>query len=144
MTVAEYLASLPADRAAQVKRVRTAIRKALPDGYEESVAGNVIAYQVPLAAYPDTYNKQPLWLAALGAPKASLTLHFMPVYANPVLLRRLEAGFRAEGKRLNIGKACIHYKNADDLALDCICGIVSGIPMARWIAIAKAARKPKG
>ena len=108
MTVAEYLASLPADRAAQVKRVRTAIRKALPEGYEESVAGKAIAYQ------------------------------------DPVLLRRLEAGFRAEGKRLNIGKACIHYKNADDLALECICDIVSGIPMAKWIAIAKAARKPKG
>ena len=144
MTVAEYLVSLPADRAAQVKRVRTAIRKALPEGYEESVAGKAIAYQVPLAVYPDTYNKQPLWLAALGAPKTSLTLHFMPVYANPVLLRRLEAGFRAEGKRLNIGKACIHYKNADALALECICDIVSGIPMAKWIAIAKAARKPKG
>ena len=143
-TVAEFLDSLPPDRAAHLTRVRTAIKRALPEGYEEAVAGKVVAYQVPLAAYPDTYNKQPLWLAALGAPKTSLTLHFMPVYANPVLLRRLEAGFRAEGKRLDIGKACIYYKNADALALDCICDIVSGIPMAKWIAIAKAARKPKG
>ena len=32
-----------------------------------------IAYQVPLTVSPDTYNRQPLWLAALGAPKTTLT-----------------------------------------------------------------------
>ena len=89
MTVTDYLTALPADRAAELRLVRAAIRKALPKGYEEAVAGNVIAYQVPLAVYPDTYNKQPLWLAALGAPKTTLTLHLMPVYGSPVLLRKV-------------------------------------------------------
>ncbi|HEV8393104.1 MAG TPA: hypothetical protein VGQ37_02475 [Vicinamibacterales bacterium] len=78
MTVDEYLAALPPDRTAELKRVRAAIRRALPKGYEEAVAGKVIAYQVPLAVYPDTYNGHPLWLAALAAPKTTLTLHLMP------------------------------------------------------------------
>ena len=103
----------------------------------------VIAYQVPLAVYPDTYNGQPLWLAALGAPKTTLTLHLMPVYFNPVLLRRLQDGFLAAGKRLDIGKACIHFKRADDLALECIADIVRELPMAKWVEIARSARKPK-
>ena len=60
LTVPEFLAALPPDRAAELQRVRAAIRKALPKGYEEAVAGKVIAYQVPLAVYPDTYNRQPL------------------------------------------------------------------------------------
>jgi hypothetical protein len=143
LTVPGFLAALPPDRAAELERVRAAIRKALPKGYEEAVAGKVIAYQVPLAVYPDTYNRQPLWLVALGAPKTSLTLHFMPVYANPTLMHRLQDGFTAAGKRLDIGKACIHFKRADDLALDCISDIVRDIPMDKWVEIARSARKPK-
>jgi len=142
MTVTEYLAALPADRAAELRLVRAAIRNALPKGYEEAVAGKVIAYQVPLAVYPDTYNKQPLWLAALGAPKTTLTLHLMPVYGSPVLLRQLQDGFRAAGKRLDIGKACIHFKRADDLALECISEIVAGMPVSKWVAIARSAVHP--
>jgi hypothetical protein len=123
------------------KRVRAAIRRALPEGYEEAVTGTLITYQVPLATYPDTYNKQPLWLAALGAPKTTLTLHLMPVYASDVLLERLQDGFRAAGKRLDMGKACIHFRRADDLALDCISEIVNAMPVAKWVESARAARK---
>ena len=43
-TVTEFLAALPPNRAAELKLVRAAIRKALPKGYEEAVAGKVIAY----------------------------------------------------------------------------------------------------
>ena len=138
--VAEFLSTLPPGRAAQLKQVRAAIRRVLPKGYEEAMSGTLIAYQVPLATYPDTYNRQPLWLAALGAPKTTLTLHLMPVYASPALLGRLQDGFRAAGKRLDMGKACIHFTKADDLALDCISEIVAGMPVAKWVEIARSAR----
>jgi len=140
-TVSEYLSALPPDRAAQLERVRAAIRCALPQGYEEAMSGKLIAYQVPLATYRDTYNKEPLWLAALGAPKTTLTLHLMPVYGSPVLLARLQDGFRDAGKRLDMGKACIHFKTADDLALDCIAEILAGMPVEKWVDIARSARK---
>ena len=143
-TVAEYLNALPPDRVAQLKKVRSAIRRALPKGYEEAIGGSLITYQVPLARYPDTYNGQPLWLAAIGAPKTTLTLHLMPVYGSPVLLKRLQDGFRAAGKRLDMGKACIHFKQADDLALECISAIVADMPVEKWVEIARSARKPKG
>ena len=67
-TVAEYLDALPPDRAAQLKKVRSAIRRELPKGYEEAISGTLITYQVPLATYPDTYNGQPLWLARARGP----------------------------------------------------------------------------
>jgi hypothetical protein len=70
-----------------------------------------------------------------------LTLHLMPVYASPVLLGRLQEGFRAAGKRLDIGKACIHFTRADDLPLECISEIVSAMPVAKWVEIARSARK---
>jgi hypothetical protein len=139
-TVAEYLDALPAERAAQLKRVRRAIRRALPKGYQETLSGSLITYQVPLETYPDTYNGQPLWLAALGATKTTLTLHLMPVYGSSVLLKRLQDGFRAAGKRLDMGKACIHFTSADDLELECISGIVASMPVAKWVEIARSAR----
>ncbi|HET9266531.1 MAG TPA: hypothetical protein VFO31_00150 [Vicinamibacterales bacterium] len=55
----------------------------------------------------------------------------------------MQDGFRAAGKRLDIGKACIHFKKADDLALECISEIVAGMPVEKWVEIARSARKPR-
>ena len=136
-----WLSTLPPARAEALRTVRGAIRKALPQGYEEVLQKNMVVYQVPLANYSDTYNGQPLWLAALAAPKSYLTLHLMPVYGSPDLRRRLADGFTAAGKKLDIGKGCIRFRQADDLALDTIRAIVSAVPMDRWISVAKAARR---
>ena len=140
-TVAQYLEGLPPERRAEVAQVRNAIRKRLPEGYEEVVENKMIVYQVPLADAPDTYNGRPLWYAALAAPKSYLTLHLMPVYWSAPLLARLKQGFKAAGKRLDIGKACIRYRRSADLDLDTIGDVVASVPMAKWIALAAASRK---
>jgi len=141
MTPSAWLAQLPGARAQQMARVRAAIKRRLPRGYEEVVQGGMLVYQVPRTRYADTYNGRPLWLAALAAPKSYLTLHLMPVYSNPGLLAALEAGFRAAGKRLQIGKACIHFQRADDLALDAIGDVIAAMPVAAWVAVAETARR---
>lgn len=139
--VADFLKNLPDDRRAAASRVREAIVRALPEGYEEAVGKRMLVYQVPLSTYPDTYNKQPLWYAALASEKSYLSLHLMPVYGDQKLAARLKAGFKAAGKKLDMGKACIHFSHADDLALDVIEEIVGTIPVARWVSIAREARR---
>ena len=139
-TVESLLKSLPPQRAREMSRVRAALKKYLPEGYEEAVVKDVIAWQVPLARYPDTYNKQPLWLAALGAPKSYLTLHFMPVYFSKPTLEKLQAAFKQAGKKLDIGMACIHYHTADDLALDALGEIIAGLSVDKWVGIAQTAQ----
>ena len=136
-----FLEGLPADRAKAISRVRDVVLEHLPSGYEEVVQKNMLVYQVPLERYPDTYNGQPLWYAALAAPKSYLTLHLMAVYGSAKLAKDVEDGFRAAGKRLNIGKACIRFHEADDLALDVIGKAVAAVPLDKWVEIAKAARK---
>ncbi len=138
-TVTGLLADLPPERSRELAVVRTAIRHHLPKGYEETVVNGMIVYQVPLSRYADTYNGQPLWLAALASPKSYLALHLMPVYRNPPLMAELERGFAAAGKRLDIGKACLHFRRADDLALDAIGRIIGSMPVDKWIAVAEAA-----
>jgi hypothetical protein len=143
-TVSAFLAELPADRRREVNRVRDVVRAHLPKGYEEVVSRKMLVYQVPLARYPDTYNGHPLWYVAIASEKSYLSLHLMSVYAGGSPLKRIEDGFRAAGKRLKMGKSCVHFAAADDLALDVIGEVIGSVSVEQWIAIAKAARSRSG
>ena len=140
-TVAIFLANLPADRRTEVERVRDVVRRHLPAGYEEACSKDMLVYQVPLARYPDTYNGRPLWYVAIGSEKAYLSLHLMRVCGDPTQAQRLEDGFRTAGKKLEMGKACIRFRTADDLALNVIGELVASTPMERWVEIARSARR---
>ena len=140
-TVAAYLAQIPAARRKELERVRAVVREHLPAGYQETLASGMIVYEVPLARYADTYNGKALWYAALAAQKSYLTLHLMPVYGSPTLEQKVRAGFAAVGKKLDMGKACIRFRAADDLALDTIAEAVASTPLERFVAIAQAARR---
>ncbi len=139
-TVAALLAALPADRRAEVERLRALILRHLPEGYEEAVSKGMLVYQVPLARYADTYNGEPLWYVALASEKRYLSLHLMPVYGDPDQAQQLADGFRRAGKPLTMGKACVRFQRADDLALDAIGDLIGRTPVDRWVAIAQAAR----
>ena len=138
--VSGFLQALPSDRRLEVEQVRSVILTNLPAGYEEAVAKGTLVYQVPLARYPDTYNGKPLWYVALASQKSYLSLYLMSVYGDPGLAKRLRDGFKAAGKKLDMGKSCIHFKRAADLPLDLIGDIVAAVPLDRWVAVAKAAR----
>jgi hypothetical protein len=140
-TVAEFLAGLPASRRREVERVRALIRQHIPAGYEEVITKGMLVYQVPLARYAETYNGQPLWYVALASGKSYLSLHLMSVYGDAAQAKRLKDGFRTAGKKLDMGKACVHFQSADDLAQDVIATIIGSVPVERWVAIAQAARR---
>lgn len=140
-TVADFLAQLSPERRREVERVRRVLRRHMPSGYEEVISKNMLVYQVPLKHYSETYNKQPLWYVALASEKSYLSLHLVSVYADASLAKQLKDAFKAEGKKLDMGKACIHFKTADELALDSIGEIVASTPLERWVEIAKAARR---
>lgn len=140
-TVTEYLQTLPDERRKEIAKVRSVIRKHLPKGYEEAMNYGLITYQVPLKKYPDTYNGQPLCYAALAAQKNFNTLYLMRPYADPAQLQALKDSFAKAGKKLDMGKSCIHFKSAEDLPLPAIGKLVASTSAERWIATAKAARK---
>ena len=139
--VATFLDGLSPDRRKEFARVREVVRKNLPKGYEETVSKNMVVYQVPFERYSDTYNGHPLWYAALASEKSYLSLHLMPVYGDPATATRLKDGFKAAGKKLNMGKACIRFQKAEDLALDAVAQVVASVPVERWIEIAQASRR---
>lgn len=139
-TVADYLAELPADRRAEIERVRDVINSALPEGYREGIGYGMIGWVVPLEVYPDTYNKQPLAYAGLAALKNYNSLYLNCVYASKERTDKLKAAFVAAGKKLDMGKSCIRFKNADELALHVVRDEIASTTPDDFIKIYEEAR----
>ena len=140
-TVEEYLAGLPEERREVVSRVREVILRNLPRGYRESMNWGMIAYEVPLEKYPDTYNKQPLGYAALAAQKNYIALHLVCAYLDSELEKKLREGFARAGKKLDMGKGCIRFKKIEDLPLEVIGEAVAATPPEKFIEQYKKGRR---
>ena len=142
-TVSDYLAELPPERRAEVEKVRDVVNAALPAGYREGMAFGMVGWAIPLADYPDTYNKQPLGYAALAAQKNGYSLYLNCVYASEEKAQRFREKWAETGKRLDMGKSCIRFKRADDLALDVISDEIASTTPAEFIAMYEKVKPPK-
>jgi len=140
-TVREYLEALPEERRAAINAVRKVILNNLPSGYEEAMSAGCIAYQVPLAVLPKTYNGHPLWYAALASEKSYMSLHLMTVYGHKPTENWLREQFKASGKKLDMGKACIRFRKLEDLPLDVIGEVIARVPLEKYVQIYQASRK---
>jgi hypothetical protein len=140
-TVDEYLAELPPERRSIVASVRDLVCRNLPEGYRETMNWGMISYEVPLERYPDTYNKQPLSYAALAAQRNNYTLYLNNVYQDGERKKWLEREFQQAGKKLDMGKSCLHFKRLEDLPLDVIARVIGGTPPEQFIEQHEAGRK---
>ena len=139
-TVDEYLQSLPDTNRAELSRVRDIILANLPMGYVEGIAYGMIYYFVPLSRSPKTYNGLPLGYVGLAAQKNYNALHLMGVYGHNDGVRQLQDGFAQAGKTLDMGKACVRFKRADDLALDAIAASIASLSVDDYISLHERAR----
>jgi uncharacterized protein YdhG (YjbR/CyaY superfamily) len=115
-TVAQYISELPPERRKTIKSVR-----------------GMISYQIPLKRYPDTYNKQPLFYAALAAQKHFTGLYLMSVYNDENLNKRLLAGFKKAGLKPDMGKSCIRFKTIDQIPFEVIGEIIAATSVDDFI-----------
>jgi uncharacterized protein YdhG (YjbR/CyaY superfamily) len=118
--VEEYLAELPADRQEAIRAVREVILENLPDGYEEVMNWGMIAYEVPLETYSDTYNGKPLMYAALASQKNHMAVYLTSIYMTEDSRQEFEAAYRATGKRMDMGKSCVRFRKLENLPLELI------------------------
>lgn len=143
MTVDEYLKSLPDDRREAMTKVRAMVKKNLPKGYREHVDYGMITYDVPLETFGDTYNKRPLCYVGLASQKNHMALYLMSAYGDAEQEKFLADEFRKAGKKLDMGKSCLRFKQLDDLPLDVIARVVSSTPPEELIAKHEAMHAPK-
>lgn len=142
-TVDEYLSSLPDDRRAAIAAVRQTILTHLPQGYEEAMNWGMIAYQVPLETYPDTYNGEPLMYAALASQKHHMAVYLTGIYMSEDARREFEAAYEATGKRLDVGKSCVRFKQLDDLPLELIGECIASEEVESFVARCERATTPR-
>ena len=130
----EYIAALPDDRREAVRAVRDVVRDNLPAGFEEGMLYGMIGWYIPLERLPNTYNGQPLGLAALASQKHYMSLYLNSVYGDP----RTEAWFKdryeASGKRLDMGKSCVRFRRLEDLPLDVIGDTIARVDLESFVA----------
>lgn len=132
-TVEEYLASLPEERRQATEAVRKVVLANLPDGYAETMNWGMIAYEVPLATYPDTYNKRPLMYAGLASHKSYMVLYLTSVYVLPGAAEEFERAYRATGRRYDMGKSCVRFRRLDDLPLDLVGRTIAAVDVPTFI-----------
>ncbi len=137
-TPAAYLASLPPERRTVIDSVRALIIKRLPKGYVESMNWGMLAYEIPLSRFPNTYNAQPLLYLALAAQKNNFALYMTCGSGQTVLMTRLEAAYKAAGQKFDMGKSCLRFKSLDELPLDVIGDIIASTSVDERIAVETA------
>lgn len=136
-TVDAYLDELPEERRDTVVRIRQVILDHLPEGYEERMNWGMISYEVPLERYADTYNGKPLMYAALAAQKRAYSLYLMGGYMEGG--EELRAEFERAGKKLDMGKSCIRFRDAEDLPLEVIGRAIARTSVDDFIVMHKTA-----
>ena len=139
-SVDQYLVELPDDRRNAIETVRDAILRSLPDGYVESMNWGMIAYEVPLAVYPDTYNGKPLMYAALASQKNHMAVYLSGVYADPGARDEFHERYRETGKKLDMGKSCVRFRSIDDLPVELIGETVASLSMEAFIDLYERSR----
>ena len=133
-TVEEYLDLLPPDRRVAVSAVRDVINQHLPDGYEEAIGSGMISWGVPLSVYPDTYNKQPLAIAALASQKNYMAVYLMGLNVSGDDESWFREQYAQRDLKLDMGKSCVRFRRIEDLPLDVLAEAVSRVTPAELIS----------
>ncbi len=146
-TVEEYLTELPEERRAAIEAVRQVILKNLPGGYEEVMNWGMITYQVPLETYANTHNMKPLMYAALAAQKNHMAVYLTAIYMNEKASREFEEAYVATGKRYDVGKSCVRFKELVDLPLELIGESIASLQVSEFgdrVNEARSVRRNRG
>lgn len=140
-SVEQYIKSLPADRRKDIERARKLVNDHLPKGYAERLAGKLIAWEIPLADYPGTYNKQPLAYICLAPQKNYNALYLTGCYIEPAQQQRLVDAYRRAGRKLDMGKSCLRFGSYDELPAGVLGELIAEIGPGELIALHEKARR---
>ena len=139
-TVEDYLSGLPDDRRVAIAEVRDTIVANLPDGIVETMAWGMVAYQVPLEVFPDTYNNKPLLYAALASQKNYMAVYLHSIYMNEGQAEWFKDAYIETGKKLDMGKSCVRFKKIEQLPVDLIGQAIARVTLDEFLGYYRAVK----
>lgn len=138
-TPAEYIAQLPEERKPAIKKIRSILRKNLPNGFKECISYGMIGYVVPHSKYPDGYHcdpKLPLPFINLASQKNYIALYHSGIYADEKINKWFTAEYPKHAKKkLDMGKSCVRFKHMDDIPYGLIEALATKMTVDDWIAL---------
>jgi hypothetical protein len=136
-TVAQFLASLPADRRAAIEALREVVNANIDPAFEEGIQYRMLAWYLPHSRYPAGYHcdpKQPLPFASIASTKGGISLHLFCIYGNDGEVEQFQSEWRASGKKLDMGKACVRVKTLADVPLDVLGRAIKRLTAKKFVA----------
>ena len=104
----------------------------------------MISFAVPLSIYPAGYHcakNEPLMYAALASQKNHMAVYLCNVYGDKETELWFRKEYKASGKKLDMGKACVHFRKLEDLPLDVIGEAIARVPLEAYVYRYEASRK---
>jgi hypothetical protein len=137
VTPEKYMAELPADRQEAMTKLRDAILKNLPKGFEETMQYGMLTYVVPHSLYPAGYHCKPadaLPFISLASQKNNISFYHMGIYAMPDLYKWFVAEFPKHAKgKLDMGKSCVRFKKMDGIPYKLIGELAKKVKVKDWV-----------
>lgn len=138
----DYIAQIPEERQAAMKKLRATIRKHLPKGFQETMSYGMIGYVVPHSIHPAGYHcdpKLPLPFMSIASQKNFIALYHMGLYADKALLDWFTKAYTEKvPTKLDMGKSCIRFKKPEHIPFDLIGELVGRMSVDQWIALYKS------
>lgn len=127
-SVAAYIDSVDDERRETFAALIEKMRGLIPDGYDENMTWGFPTWEVPLSVSGPTYNKKPLMFAALAAQKNHIGLYIMCAYMSEERKAALVEAHTKAGKKLDMGKSCIRFREEDDIDWDAVANAIDTDP----------------
>jgi uncharacterized protein YdhG (YjbR/CyaY superfamily) len=138
-----YIDELTEPRKSAVLKLREAVKKGLPDGFEETMQYGMITFVVPHRLYSAGYHvnpKDPLPFLSIASQKQYISLYHLGLYADPALMAWFRAEYEKAGVgRLFMGKSCIRFKREDGIPYALIEELASKISVREYIKMVNGA-----
>lgn len=135
----QYISAVPAERREALQNLRKTILENLPKGFEETMNYKMIGYVVPHSIFPDGYHcdpKLPLPFAHLANQKNYLALYHSGIYADAKLRNWFIESYKSiTGKKPDMGKICVRFKNMQAIPYDLIGELMTKISVQEWITL---------
>ncbi len=143
--VDQYITELPEERKRVITKLREAMKKNLPKGFEECMGYGMIGYVIPHSMYPAGYHcnpKDPLPFMNLASQKNFVAVYSMVVYANSEILKWFIAEYTKAGVgKLDMGKSCIRFKKMDKIPYDLIGRLAAKVTPEKYVEFYEKAIK---
>lgn len=141
----DYVSKLPPERRIAIEKLREVIKENLPSGFEETMSYGMIGYVVPHSLYPPGYHcdpSLPLPFMNIASQKNFIAVYNSAIYAKPEVLDWfVEEFIKYSGRKPDMGKSCIRFKNPGKIPFELIGQLAGKMTPAEWIQIYEAQKR---